>query len=178
MLVSKMYKYVTRHKEPITLASGEKSYFYINMKDCFHDPTYLSSLIREIQRTLTSSIGYDRIVGIETGSMHLAAIFGWDHNIPWLTVRKEVKTYGLRKIVEGLYEPRMTCLLFEDVITTGRTVSKAIASLHKVGLVVDQVLSIVDRRKEVTPEINSVPYKTLFRFEANEEMKTCNFERA
>lgn len=43
-------------------------------------------------------------------------------NIPALTYRKDVKAYGTKKIIEGMYTPGQRVLLIEDVVTTGGSI--------------------------------------------------------
>ncbi len=61
-------------------------------------------------------------------------------------VRKEAKTHGLSRRIEGPdLEPGDRCLLVEDVVTTGGSTIRAIERVREEGLEVVGVLAILDR---------------------------------
>ena len=53
-----------------------------------------------------------------------------DHNIPMILIRKERKEYGTNKLIEGVYKNGQTCLMLDDVITTGSSLSESIKLLE------------------------------------------------
>ena len=63
-----------------------------------------------------------------------------------LMVRKEIKSYGLKKSIEGEYERGKTCLLIEDTITSGSSISKFVNLLSLEEIIVKDVFVICDRR--------------------------------
>jgi orotate phosphoribosyltransferase len=61
-------------------------------------------------------------------------------------VRKETKTHGLSRRIEGpLLDPGERCLLVEDVVTTGGSTLRALEALREEGHDVCGVLAICDR---------------------------------
>lgn len=63
------------------------------------------------------------------------------------TVRKEAKTHGTGKLVEGPFEPGDHVAIIEDVITTGGSAQRAIEAVRGAGGVVAGVLALVDREE-------------------------------
>jgi orotate phosphoribosyltransferase len=60
-------------------------------------------------------------------------------------VRKEAKTHGTGKLVEGPVVSGMTCVIVEDVITSGGSALKAAESAKDAGLQVLGILGVIDR---------------------------------
>jgi orotate phosphoribosyltransferase len=60
-------------------------------------------------------------------------------------VRKEAKQHGTGKDVEGPVQPGDTCVIVEDVVTTGGSSLAAIEKVEAFGLKVLGVLAIIDR---------------------------------
>ena len=68
-------------------------------------------------------------------------------NLPMLgfMVRKEAKTHGTGKLVEGPVESGMSCVIVEDVITSGGSALKAAESAKDYGLKVLGIYGVIDR---------------------------------
>ena len=61
-------------------------------------------------------------------------------------VRKEVKSHGLSRRIEGpVLDSQDRCMLVEDAVTTGGSTVRAIEALHEQGRQVCGVLAICDR---------------------------------
>ena len=63
------------------------------------------------------------------------------------TVRKEAKTHGTGKLIEGPFQAGDRVVVIEDVITTGGSALKAIEAIAAAGGVVVGVLAVVDREE-------------------------------
>lgn len=136
-----------------TLASGQKSAFYIDLK-----ATTLSgegaSLIGELACDVLERAGVkvQGVGGLTLGADPIATAVsmkaherGWDW--PAFIVRKETKGHGTGKSIEGTENlPKgAELVVVEDVVTTGGSSAFAIERLREAGYRVSTVLTIVDR---------------------------------
>lgn len=64
-----------------------------------------------------------------------------------LLKRKEAKSYGTKKLIEGVYEPGKKALIIEDVVTSGASILETVASLKEEGLVCVDVICALDREQ-------------------------------
>jgi orotate phosphoribosyltransferase len=60
-------------------------------------------------------------------------------------VRKEVKSHGTQKLIEGKFQPGFRVAIIEDVMTTGGSLLQAVDVVQKAGGKVEVVICIVDR---------------------------------
>ncbi len=59
--------------------------------------------------------------------------------------RKEAKSYGTRRLIEGEFKSGERALVVDDVITSGGAKLEAIAPLREAGLVVEDILVVIQR---------------------------------
>jgi uridine monophosphate synthetase len=65
--------------------------------------------------------------------------------MPLIYTRKEVKTHGLGKDVEGLWSPGERAIIIEDVITSGGSIIKTVERLRELGLIIEDAIVLIDR---------------------------------
>jgi len=63
------------------------------------------------------------------------------------TVRKEAKSHGAGKLVEGPFRSDDRVVVIEDTITTGNSARTAVAAVRAAGAAVIGVLALVDREE-------------------------------
>jgi orotate phosphoribosyltransferase len=63
------------------------------------------------------------------------------------TVRKEAKSHGTGKVIEGAFESGDFVVVVEDVITTGGSALRAVDAVRAAGATVLGVLAVVDREE-------------------------------
>lgn len=142
-----------------TLASGQKSKFYIDLKaTTLHPEGALligQLVVEEMQRSDAQpllqidavgglTLGADPIATSVSLAAHAAGIF-W----PAFIVRKEPKAHGTSRYIEGVenMKPGAKVLVLEDVVTTGGSSVKAIERLREAGFQPVAVLTVVDREQ-------------------------------
>ena len=162
-LIEKSYK-----KGNFTLASGKKSSHYLNCKPVSLNGeglNLISNLFLELMESRSKAVagmtlGADPLV---SGLIVTAASQGLYLN--GLIIRKEIKTYGTKSGIEGpTLEKGTLVTVLEDVVTTAGSVIKAIKKLRENNYVVEEVLSIVDRKEGGYESLHdeNVKLKSLF----------------
>lgn len=142
-----------RFKEPIKLASGKMSQSYFDGRRITLHPKGAALLARTILE-LIDITSIDAVGGPTLGAdpiVTAVSIFAWldkKKELPAFLIRKEAKEHGLQKQIEGLdLKPGMKCLIVEDVITSGKSVKRAISAVEEVGAKVVAVICLLDREE-------------------------------
>lgn len=127
-----------------TLASGQKSDYYVDIKRAATRP----DLLREMARRMAPHVrSYDRLAGVELGAVPIVAAVALEADLPFVIVRKEAKEHGTRRTYEGELRAGDRVAFVEDVVTTGGTLRRAIEGLRAAGAVVDRAVAVVDREE-------------------------------
>jgi uridine monophosphate synthetase len=67
-------------------------------------------------------------------------------NYPFIYPRKEAKSYGTQAEIEGEYQPGEQVVVVDDLATTGSSKFEAIEKLRAAGLIVRDVVVLIDRQ--------------------------------
>lgn len=131
-----------------TLASGKKSKYYIDIKKASANPRILKLIASEIsQKIKDHSIDADYIGCVALGGVPIAVAVSLETDLPLIIIRKEAKEYGTKGQIVGDFIKNHRVLMVEDVATTGGSVMKAIKLLRDEGLIISNVIVVVDREE-------------------------------
>jgi orotate phosphoribosyltransferase len=133
-------------KGEIVLTSGLKSQYYLDVKRAILLPRGFRALAVLVARQ-AATWGATAVGGMTMGADPIAcAALAGGADVKAFFVRKEAKTHGLSRRIEGpLLEAQDRCMLVEDAVTTGGSTVRAIEALHEEGRQVCGVLAICDR---------------------------------
>jgi len=88
----------------------------------------------------------DRIAGVPTAGLPIATVVSQKMRLPLIYVRKEQKSHGLGKSIEGVINPSDNILLVDDLVTTGHSTVEEAGILRAKGNV-EHVAVLVDREQ-------------------------------
>jgi len=154
-----------------TLASGKQSDLYIDCRLTTMHPEGLA-LIGPLGLHAIGERGWhpDAVGGLTLGADPVSYAIAYASQLAGMptrafTVRKEAKTHGTGKLIEGPYTAGDRVVVIEDVITTGGSALKAVDAVRAAGGVVVGVLAVVEREEggRETSEAVGVEVETLAR---------------
>lgn len=136
-----------------TLASGRQSDLYIDCRPTTMHPEGLAA-IGPLGLHAIGERGWhpDAIGGLTLGADPVSYAIAYASQLAGMplrafTVRKEAKTHGTGKLIEGAYQAGDRVVVVEDVITTGGSALKAVEAVRAAGGTVVGVLAVVDREE-------------------------------
>lgn len=129
-----------------TLKSGIKSPVYVDFRVLISNP----KLLKETGEALAfkaKEIGCDRVCAIPYAGLPIGVATSIEGDIPLVYSRKEAKTYGTKKLIEGDFKSTDKVLVIDDIVTDGASKIEAIKPLKDEGLNVKDILVIIDREQ-------------------------------
>lgn len=128
------------------LKSGQTSSIYINLRKIISYPQLMRNIAAAMWDKVSNS-QFDLVCGVPYTALPIATCLSLDHNIPMVMRRKEKKDYGTKQLIEGVFNNGQRCLIIEDVITTGGSIIETAADLTDAGLVIHDVVVLIDREQ-------------------------------
>ncbi|MBE4947393.1 orotidine-5'-phosphate decarboxylase [Chryseobacterium culicis] len=146
-----------------TLKSGIESPFYVDLRPLASDPKILKNLANYLLEMLPLD-NFDLICGVPYAALPMATAMSLESYIPLIIKRKEAKSYGTKKLIEGIYQKGQNCLLVEDVITSGKSLLETIPEIEQEDLKVSDIVVVLDREQGGKQLLESKGYRvhTLF----------------
>ncbi len=128
---------------PYKWSSGWLSPVYCDTRLVLSDPETRTLIADEFTNRIRAHFPQTTLIaGVATGAIAHAALVAERMQLPMIYVRAAEKGHGLQNKIEGHYAAGSHCIVIEDVISTGESAGRAVATLEAAGLVVLQVLCI------------------------------------
>jgi orotate phosphoribosyltransferase len=154
-----------------TLTSGKKSSYYFDGRILSLDPEG-AYLISKSVLPILQQAGVEAVGGPTLGADPIVASIALSSHInetpiPAFIVRKETKSHGTGKGVEGLLQSGSRVAIIDDTCTTGGSLFQAIEAAEEAGCTVVKVVAILDRREGGGDELRKRGYDFVALMEAN-----------
>lgn len=136
--------------EQVQLSNGSTSEYYVDVKEAVFLP-HPARIIGKQVAAFAHEVGATAVGGLVQGANALASaaiMVDEGTDLAGFFVRKEEKSHGLHRLIEGpraRLAPGTHVLVVDDVVTTGASTVQAIERVLDAGLHVAGVLSVVDR---------------------------------
>jgi uridine monophosphate synthetase len=145
-LILKLYEIGCVKFGEFKLKSGLLSPIYIDLRLLVSHPAVLKA-VSKVLSALIQPLSYSRLAGIPYAALPIATAVSLELNKPLIYARKEAKEYGTKKQIEGTYAKGELVVVIDDLITTGQSKIETIAPFEGEGMVVKDVVVLIDRQQ-------------------------------
>lgn len=128
------------------LHSGKISPIYIDLRLLISNPVALRQAAVAYSHVL-AGLEFDLLAAIPHAGLPIGTAVSLEMNRPLVFPRKQVKSYGTGKQIEGKWEVGQTAVIIEDLITSGDSILQGVAALKASGLHVQDAVVLVDREQ-------------------------------
>ena len=79
-----------------------------------------------VEKINENHLKFDLLCGVPYGAIPLATTISMEMDKPMIFKRKDAKDHGLKNMIEGVFAPNDSCLLIDDVISSGISIIETI----------------------------------------------------
>jgi orotate phosphoribosyltransferase len=159
---------LTKLAEPIQLASGFRSRYFIDGKEALSHGSDLATACRAmIDEIAELGLEFDAVGGLTLGADQFAHGIALLASRDWFVIRKQPKGRGTNRTIEGAkLGPSVRVLLVDDVVTTGGSIQTAYSRVVQAGASVVAATTLVDRGEAAHEFFGrvGVPYRPLMTY--------------
>jgi len=127
-----------------TLKSGKTSPVYFDLRKLIAHPPFLAQVARAYC-DLLALLDFDHLAALPYAGLPITSAVSLLGSWSMVYPRKEEKSYGTKAQVEGIFSPGDTAVVIDDLITTGDSKLEAIHKLVENGLIVKDIVVLIDR---------------------------------
>lgn len=145
------------------LASGKTSDFYVDARvsTLWPEGAYMCG---KIFLEMLKDFKVDAVGGYSIGAdpiVSAIAVLSFLDNkpIPAFIIRKEVKSHGTGKVIEGNFPDSGRVAIFDDVVTSGGSILRGAKQVEEQGGEVEVVMAVIDREEGGREKIEAAGYK-------------------
>jgi orotate phosphoribosyltransferase len=157
-LILNLFNYKCVLFNDFKLSSGITSPYYIDLRIIPSYPEMYETISDAYVKKINElNMKIDRICGIATSGIPLAALTAYKLKKPFVYARKEKKEYGTKGLIEGILNKGDNVLIIDDVVTTGGNIIRTVNALREMDAIVEKAIVLIDREQggfEKLKEIN------------------------
>jgi uridine monophosphate synthetase len=131
---------------------------YIDLRLIRSFPLVMDSTIN-VYRELANGLTYDLVADVPTAATPIAAILSHNLRKGMVSPRKDEKEHGITTKVEGVFQKGNIVLLVDDLVTQADSKLEAIRGLEGQGLVVHDVVVLIDREQGGPQQLEKAGYR-------------------
>jgi len=150
-----------------TLKSGEHSNYYIDLRTLISHPPLLMALSDLLYQTIYNVDG--KICGLPYAGIPYANTISILYQRQMVLLRKEKKTYGTGKMVEGDYKEGDDLIIIDDILTKGTSILESLEHLKEFNI--KKIVVIVDREAGGRKIIEDMGYQVVSLFSIKQIME-------
>jgi orotate phosphoribosyltransferase len=154
-----------RSAEPFLLSSGGTSCDYVDLRRAVARGDDLRLAAEAVLAAVEDEgVEFDAVGGMTMGADPVAHAVALMSGTAWYSVRKAEKSHGSRRRIEGMeMGPGVRTLLFEDTVSTSRSMSEALDVVTASGAEVVLACTLLDRGDIAAALMaeRSIPYRAL-----------------
>lgn len=128
------------------LKSGIQSPLYVDLRLTVSHPDVLVQVATALLQA-SKHIPHDILCGVPYTALPFATAMSIKSNKPMVMRRKEAKAHGTKQIIEGSWKPGDSCLIVEDLVSSGMSVLETVEPLEKAGMIVSDVVVLLNRQQ-------------------------------
>jgi uridine monophosphate synthetase len=128
------------------LVSGQSSPIYLDLRRLMSSPSLLR-LAAQVYADLVRPLEFDHLAAVPYAALTIGTAVSLALNRPLIYPRKDIKVHGMRRSVEGCFSAGEKVVVVEDVVTSGSSVLRAVETLELAGLIVRDVVVLIDREQ-------------------------------
>ncbi|MGQ9542796.1 MAG: orotate phosphoribosyltransferase [Candidatus Bathyarchaeia archaeon] len=132
------------------LTSGRLSPYYVDLRSIPSYPEAFRKVMEFYGVLVREGVGlesFERISCVPTSGLLFASVLAFQHSKPILYVRREPKTHGRERRIEGVMSPGDRVVLIDDLITTGKSLVDVAQVIRGEGGIVTDAIVLLDREE-------------------------------
>lgn len=140
---------------------------YVDLRILRSFPEAMDSAIR-VYEELIHGLSFDLIADVPTAATPIVAILSHELKVGMISPRMDIKEHGIAAKIEGVFKKGKVVLVVDDLITQADSKLAAIRLLTENGLVIHDVVVLVDREQGGPEQLEKAGYRCLSAFKLGE----------